>query len=190
MSESYDQVVDLLQKATVGFDHLFSDELEDAKSVFQSHDSSFHLLGLGVCSFLEASLGMEVRPWNPYSSSCCRSCLYQVCIDDRGEYCVDQRGCIRQETTQGRIEDQQGYPQIPTRHHVGAHARRLYHPCWLDPGFEVTYSCSIRLGNANSEFRSLANRTQDIFNVCKYYLPSELSFSVLNSFNPRYSINT
>lgn len=62
MSESYNQVVDLLQKATVGFDHLFSDEIEDAKTVFQRHDSSFHFLGLGVCAFLEASLGMEVRP--------------------------------------------------------------------------------------------------------------------------------
>jgi len=61
MSESYNQVVDLIQKATVGFDHLFSDEIEDAKSVFQRDDSSFHFLGLGVCSFLEASLGMEVR---------------------------------------------------------------------------------------------------------------------------------
>lgn len=63
MSTSYDEVVDLIQKATVGFDHLFSDEIVDAKSVFQEgHDSPFHLLGLGVCSFLEASLGMEVRP--------------------------------------------------------------------------------------------------------------------------------
>ena len=61
MSESYDQVVDVLQKATIGFDHLFSDEIADAKSVFHEHDSPFHHLGLGVCSFLEASLGMEVR---------------------------------------------------------------------------------------------------------------------------------
>ena len=61
MTESYDHVVDLIQKATVGFDHLFSDEITDAKAVFQEHDSPFHHLGLGVCSFLEASLGMEVR---------------------------------------------------------------------------------------------------------------------------------
>ncbi|KAF9651455.1 hypothetical protein BDM02DRAFT_3110516 [Thelephora ganbajun] len=59
MSESYDHVVDLIQKATVGFDHLFSDEIADAKAVFQKQDFPFHLLGLGVCSFLEASLGME-----------------------------------------------------------------------------------------------------------------------------------
>lgn len=65
MSEGYDNVVDLIQKATVGFDHLFSDETTDAKSIFERHDSPFHLLGLGVCSFLEASLGMEVRLWKP-----------------------------------------------------------------------------------------------------------------------------
>lgn len=62
MSESCDNIADLLQKATVGFDHLFSDEITDAKSVFRGQDSPFHLLGLGVCSFLEASLGMEVCP--------------------------------------------------------------------------------------------------------------------------------
>jgi hypothetical protein len=64
MSGSYDQVVDFLQEANIGFDHLFLDEVADAKAVFQRHDSPFHLLGLGVCSFLEASLGMEVCPQN------------------------------------------------------------------------------------------------------------------------------
>ncbi|KAF9792188.1 hypothetical protein BJ322DRAFT_19589 [Thelephora terrestris] len=59
MSEGYDNVADILQEANVGFDHLFLDEITDAKTVFQSNDSPFHLLGLGVCSFLEASLGME-----------------------------------------------------------------------------------------------------------------------------------
>ena len=81
MSESYDQVADLLQNATIGFDHLFSDEITDAKSVFKKHDSSFHLLGLGVCSFLEASLGMEVRLRKPRSNPYHRSRLYQVGID-------------------------------------------------------------------------------------------------------------
>lgn len=81
MSESYDQVVDLIQKATAGFDHLFSDEITDAKSVFDKHDSSFHLLGLGVCSFLEASLGMEVRLQNSLSKSYHHSQLCQVGID-------------------------------------------------------------------------------------------------------------
>lgn len=62
MSESYDQVADSLQRASRGFDHLFQDEIADAKTAFQEHaNSPIHLLGLGVCSFLEASLGMEVR---------------------------------------------------------------------------------------------------------------------------------
>ena len=144
MSESYDRTVDLLQKATAGFDHLFSDEIIDAKSVFQKHDeSSFHLLGLGVCSFLEASLGMEVRPRKPQSCSCYRSRPCQVCIDDRGEYCVGQRRGTGKETAQGCIKDQQGYPQIPTRHSMGTHPRRLCHTCWLDSGFEVIYPCLI-----------------------------------------------
>lgn len=81
MSESYDLVAGSLQKANVGFDHLFHDEIADAKSVFQGQDSPFHLLGLGVCSFLEASLGMEVRSRNPQSKPQHRLCLYQVCYD-------------------------------------------------------------------------------------------------------------
>jgi hypothetical protein len=100
MTASYDQVVDVLQKATVGFDHLFSDEITDAKSVFEKHDSPFHLLGLGVCSFLEASLGMEVRLEKPRSNSCIHSYLYQVCNDGRSDCGVEQRGGASQETTQ------------------------------------------------------------------------------------------
>ena len=99
MSESYDRVVDLIQNATVGFDHLFSDEITDAKSVFQRHDSSFHLLGLGVCSFLEASLGMEVRRSELQSNPYHYSRLCQVCVDGRSEYNVDQRRGAGQEAT-------------------------------------------------------------------------------------------
>lgn len=52
---------DQLVSATKGFDHLFANEIEDARTTFAADDSPFHLLGLGVCSFLEAALGMEVR---------------------------------------------------------------------------------------------------------------------------------
>ncbi len=53
-----------LRSATAGFDHLFANRMDDAKVAFQDAehpDSPFHLMGLGVCSFLEAALGMEVR---------------------------------------------------------------------------------------------------------------------------------
>jgi hypothetical protein len=49
----------LLQSATHGFDYLFSNDVVSAKAHFSGKDDPFHLLGLGVCSFLEAALGME-----------------------------------------------------------------------------------------------------------------------------------
>lgn len=51
----------LLQSAKLGFDHLFSNDILEAKRTFACSDHPFHLLGLGVCAFLEAALGMEVR---------------------------------------------------------------------------------------------------------------------------------
>ncbi|KAL1944788.1 hypothetical protein VTO73DRAFT_3218 [Trametes versicolor] len=48
-----------LRAATVGFDWIFANELEKARETFASGDSPFHSLGLGVCAFLEAALGME-----------------------------------------------------------------------------------------------------------------------------------
>jgi hypothetical protein len=50
-----------LKSATEGFDHLFSNQIVEAHEAFAAHQSPFHLLGQGVCSFLEAALGMEVR---------------------------------------------------------------------------------------------------------------------------------
>ena len=49
-----------LLSATKGFDCLFSNDIAAARKHFEPHDDPFHLLGLGVCSFLEAALGMEV----------------------------------------------------------------------------------------------------------------------------------
>lgn len=104
MSESYDHVAGSLQKASVGFDHLFLDEITDAKSVFREHDSPIHLLGLGVCSFLEASLGLEVRLQKGRSAFKRRSRLFQVCDDGRSERCVEQCRGTGQETTQVCIQ--------------------------------------------------------------------------------------
>ena len=53
-----------LESASKGFDHLFQNELKLAKDVFGSEESAFHLTGMGVCSFLEAALGMEVSRFN------------------------------------------------------------------------------------------------------------------------------
>ena len=50
-----------LVSATKGFDYLFANQLDAARTQLSADDSPFHLLGLGVCAFLEAALGMEVR---------------------------------------------------------------------------------------------------------------------------------
>lgn len=67
MAMNYDQISDALGSATTGFNHLFSDEVSEAKTIFTGQDNPLHLLGLGVCSFLEASLGMEVYS-TPFAS--------------------------------------------------------------------------------------------------------------------------
>ncbi|KAG1731945.1 outer membrane protein Iml2/Tetratricopeptide repeat protein 39 [Suillus lakei] len=51
---------DLLRSATQGFDHLFANDIDAAQKAFQSEDTPFHLLGLGVVAFLQAALGMEM----------------------------------------------------------------------------------------------------------------------------------
>lgn len=54
----------LLLSATKGFDYLFSNDIISARKHFEPHDDPFHLLGKGVCAFLEAALGMEVSCLN------------------------------------------------------------------------------------------------------------------------------
>ena len=49
-----------LSSASKAFDALFDNDVRRAKETFKTDDSPFHLLGLGVVSFLEAALGMEV----------------------------------------------------------------------------------------------------------------------------------
>ncbi|KAI6103663.1 outer membrane protein Iml2/Tetratricopeptide repeat protein 39 [Pisolithus sp. B1] len=51
-----------LRLAAQGFDLLFANDLEAAVDVFATEgqdNSPFHLMGLGVCAFLKAALGME-----------------------------------------------------------------------------------------------------------------------------------
>ncbi|KAJ7869896.1 hypothetical protein B0H14DRAFT_2726703 [Mycena olivaceomarginata] len=49
-----------LASANAGFDHLFANDIALARTAFAADAASpFHLLGLGVCAFLEAALGME-----------------------------------------------------------------------------------------------------------------------------------
>ncbi|TFK33083.1 outer membrane protein Iml2/Tetratricopeptide repeat protein 39 [Crucibulum laeve] len=49
----------LLESTTKGFDALFSNDIVAARKHFSGKDDPFHVLGLGVCAFLEAALGME-----------------------------------------------------------------------------------------------------------------------------------
>ncbi|KIY46455.1 hypothetical protein FISHEDRAFT_66458 [Fistulina hepatica ATCC 64428] len=56
-----DTSIAALASATQGFDHIFSNDIQNAKSVFASASSPYHSLGLGACTFLEAALGMETN---------------------------------------------------------------------------------------------------------------------------------
>lgn len=55
-----DEAARHLRSATTGFDALFNNDLAKAREILSTNESPFHLLGAGVCSFLEAALGMEV----------------------------------------------------------------------------------------------------------------------------------
>ncbi|KAK7062759.1 Mitochondrial outer membrane protein iml2 [Paramarasmius palmivorus] len=48
-----------LEAASKAFDHLFTNEIVEAKAAFSAEESPFHLVGMAVCVFLEAALGME-----------------------------------------------------------------------------------------------------------------------------------
>lgn len=52
-----------LRSASTGFDALFNNDLAKARDILGTNESPFHLLGAGVCAFLEAALGMEVCFW-------------------------------------------------------------------------------------------------------------------------------
>ncbi|TEB21864.1 mitochondrial outer membrane protein IML2 [Coprinellus micaceus] len=51
----------LLESATEAFGHLFANDIRASKEQFGGKEDPFHLMGLGVCVFLEAVLGMEAN---------------------------------------------------------------------------------------------------------------------------------
>jgi hypothetical protein len=55
--------VSQLTSAAKGFDHLFADEIANARKSFtaEAQTSPFHSVGLAVCWLIEAAFGMEVR---------------------------------------------------------------------------------------------------------------------------------
>ncbi|PIL24330.1 hypothetical protein GSI_14083 [Ganoderma sinense ZZ0214-1] len=59
MADSQLDTQQQLRAATVGFDHLFANDLTKARDTFAGGDSPFHAMGHGVCAFLEAALAME-----------------------------------------------------------------------------------------------------------------------------------
>jgi Protein of unknown function (DUF3808) len=63
LSPTEEAIADL-KSATLGFDHIFSNQLDKAEELFKTNDSALHLLGSGACAFLQAALSLEVR--TPY----------------------------------------------------------------------------------------------------------------------------
>lgn len=61
MSEANTETAHHLLSASAGFNALFANDLQKAREIFSTNESAFHLLGDGVCAFLEAALGMEVH---------------------------------------------------------------------------------------------------------------------------------
>ncbi len=61
MLSQSEQVIADLKSATVGFDLVFSNDLDKAEELFKASDSAFHLLGSGACAFLQAAVSLEVR---------------------------------------------------------------------------------------------------------------------------------
>ena len=59
-SEKDSNTAAAILSAAEGFDHLFGNDTAKAREVLSKDDSPFHKLGLGVTSFLEAALGVEV----------------------------------------------------------------------------------------------------------------------------------
>jgi hypothetical protein len=61
MAYTAEETANLLVSATKGFDKLFANDMPQAQALLSAGDSPFHAMGLGVCAFLDAALGMEVR---------------------------------------------------------------------------------------------------------------------------------
>jgi hypothetical protein len=76
-----------IQAASKGFDHLFQNEFQQALDTFAEDDSPFHLTGMGVVTFLEAALGMEVS--EVLRKSLSNSVLHATLVLDVSHY----RGC-------------------------------------------------------------------------------------------------
>ena len=69
MGTTLDPDAAALVAASEGFDFLFSNRLAEAQAHFAAEKTPFHLLGLGICAFLEAVLGMEVSL--AIATACC-----------------------------------------------------------------------------------------------------------------------
>ena len=125
-----------LRAATVGFDHLFANDLEKARGTFANGDSPFHLLGHGVCAFLEAALGMEVSSLLDSDSSHPSSVISVGRPDGRG---LTSPGPLRGRLEEGAEARQVGFSvnAVSPRNRVGAIALRRRHPPWPHPRSQV-----------------------------------------------------
>lgn len=82
-----------LRVASQGFDLLFANDLVGAVDLFSAdryRDCPFHLMGLGVCAFLKAALGMEVRSLlQGYASPLIKALCYQPELMEDATRCLE-----------------------------------------------------------------------------------------------------
>jgi hypothetical protein len=90
MAQIYAPDENLIQllSANQAFDYLFANQIDKAREGFMANDSPFHLLGLGVCAFLDAALGMEVQIVYSYLP------LIFICLAYQTELMTEANRCL------------------------------------------------------------------------------------------------
>jgi len=107
--------VDFLRNATNGFNKLFENDISGARALFNGHNDPFHQLGLGVCAFLEAVLGMEVRLhfYHPYPFIY-GPCLPQAHVIEEANRCLTLAEAGTRKFTKSRkhVENHRFHPGV------------------------------------------------------------------------------
>ncbi|KIK69622.1 hypothetical protein GYMLUDRAFT_34005 [Collybiopsis luxurians FD-317 M1] len=143
MSYSAHETALQLASASRAFDHLFSNEISSAKQKFTSDNDPFHLIGLGVCSFLEAALGMEASQMSEASRL--------LALAETGS-----KSALKAAAKQSKSKASAAFPPGLEYEIVNADATVLIgitHA--LSESFTGYLQCIYAMNNAHSKFRKL-----------------------------------